>query len=129
MSKWPMGYATGPQKLSIDDVRKLQDVTPEQARGVMKSILGDADFAELERRVLASMTEKERRQALAACYGAGQIKQGIVAGEYPPPDVLAELDRIGVRGTVTGRFTQSEPPFKELPKAWKPAVPGEDPPF
>lgn len=115
-----MGYATGPQKLG--------KVEPVDEAALRQKFL-DVDYSQLEARVVASMSEKERRQALAACYGAGQIKQGIIAGEYPPPDVLAELDRIGVRGTVTGRFTQSEPPFKELPKAWKPKAPGEEPPF
>lgn len=78
--------------------------------------------------------DKERRQALAACYGAGQIKQGLIAGEYPPPDVLARLDLIGVvshRGTVTGRFSSTKSNLVEVerPETWKPSVEGEEPPW
>lgn len=61
------------------------------------------------------------RQRLAAAYGAGQIKQGQIAGEYPPPDVLEDLSKVGSQeiahmtrtGTITGRFTRTEPPFHE----------------
>lgn len=141
--KWPHAYSTGfvkmgtvtgrfpsqpeTQELTPDDVRKLQEITPDQARGIMRSVLGDADFAELERQVLASMTKQERRQAIAAAYGAGQIKQALIAGEYPPPDVLAELDRIGVRSPRTP--VREEPTVRYDAPAWKPTVPGEEPPF
>lgn len=78
--------------------------------------------------------DKDRRQALAACYGAGQIKQAQIAGEYPPPDVLARLDLIGVispRGTVTGRFSSTKGNLAEVERvtAWKPTVEGEEPPW
>lgn len=67
---------------------------------------------------------REKRQRLAACYAAGQINQGRIAGEYPPPDV-EDLSKIGSQeiahitrtGTVTGRFTHTEPPFREM-KPW-----------
>ncbi|UXO93719.1 hypothetical protein Pan1_04 [Pseudanabaena phage Pan1] len=97
--RWPQAYSSGPQKLSHDDVRKLQDVTPEQARGVMKSVLGEADFAELERRVLAML---------------------------PPAHVLMELERIGV---VPKTPVREAPPVRYDAPGWKPSFPGEDPPF
>jgi len=52
---------------------------------------------------------------LMAAYGAGQIKQAQIAGEYPPPDVL---------GTVTGRFSSSKPNIREqLPsRSYRPAM-------
>lgn len=121
MSKWPTAYAMGPQKMG-----KVEEVDPEELR---KRFL-ELDYSSLERRILANMTEKERKQALAAAYGAGEVKQGIVAGEYPPPDVLRKLEEIGVGGgTVTGRVTRSEASFKEVPKAWKPSPGDEEPPF
>lgn len=46
------------------------------------------------------MTKKSIMQEMAACYGAGQIKQGLIAGEYPPPDV-----------SPTGRITRRGWPF------------------
>lgn len=63
--------------------------------------------------------------AIMQAYGAGQIKQGLVAGEYPVPKVTIDIETIedGVPaytyagGTVTGRFTRKHPPFEELPKA------------
>lgn len=73
------------------------------------------------------MTDKERRQKIAAAYGAGQIKQAQIAGEYPPPyvDTGEDLSKVGSQeiahitrtGTVTGRFTHTEPPFREM-KPW-----------
>lgn len=56
---WPMGYAAGPSKLTIEDVRKLQAITPDQARGIMQTVVG-VDWSELERRVLAWQAEMER---------------------------------------------------------------------
>uniref|UniRef100_A0AAU7VGZ2 Uncharacterized protein n=1 Tax=Dinoroseobacter phage vB_DshS_R26L TaxID=3161158 RepID=A0AAU7VGZ2_9CAUD len=47
---------------------------------------------------------------LAAAYGAGQIKQAQIAGEYPPPDVLGDVK---VGGTVTGRFSSTKPNIRE----------------
>lgn len=48
---------------------------------------------------------------LAQAYGAGTIKQGQIAGEYPPPDMLEDLKPMG--GTVTGRFSSSKPNIRE----------------
>jgi hypothetical protein len=55
----------------------------------------------------------------------------LMQGQYPPRSMLDELDRIGVRGTVTGRFSRHAPVhIEEKPKAaWKPSFEGEDPPF
>ncbi|HEY7823750.1 MAG TPA: hypothetical protein VIG24_12990 [Acidimicrobiia bacterium] len=50
--QWPQAYATGPRKLSADDVATLAAITPEQARATMQTIMG-ADFSELERRIAA----------------------------------------------------------------------------
>lgn len=49
--------------------------------------------------------DKARRQELAAMYGAGEIKQALIAGEYPPPVI---------EGTRTGRFSSSTPPLEEV---------------
>jgi len=58
---------------------------------------------------------------LAACYGAGLVRQGQIAGEYPPPPVdvpetpgipRADADAAS-SGTITGRFTRTYPPFHE----------------
>lgn len=49
------------------------------------------------------------QQRLAAAYGAGQIKQALIAGEYPPPDVLGDL-------TPTGRHRR--PPEMRWPQAY-----------
>ena len=62
------------------------------------------------------------KQALAACYGAGEIKQAQIAGRYPPPPVPLPLtpgDRVEPTlcrgsGTITGRWTSNKPPFHEL---------------
>lgn len=55
------------------------------------------------------MTDKKSiMQEMAACYGAGQIKQGLIAGEYPPPEVSLPLT---FGPTVTGRFTRRGWPF------------------
>lgn len=53
--------------------------------------------------------------ALMQAYGAGQVKQARVAGEYPPPDVL---------GTVTGRLSSAKPNVREqLPsREFKPVL-------
>lgn len=61
-------------------------------------------------------------QILAACYGAGLVRQGQIAGEYPPPPVdmpkTTEASRADaaseVSGTRTGRITRADPPFHEL---------------
>lgn len=53
------------------------------------------------------MSDRERRQRLCAAYGGGQIKQALIAGEYPPPDVLGK--------------TLVDVPFEELernPAVW-----------
>lgn len=80
------------------------------------------------------MTDRERRQKLGACYSMGQIKQGQIAGEYPPPpadipncpvDLSADaesralLQGSGIGRTVTGRLTRETPPFEEIPRARK----------
>lgn len=52
--------------------------------------------------------DKARRQALAACYGAGQIKQAQIAGEYPPPAIEYPT------GTISGRWSSKMPPFEEV---------------
>lgn len=49
---------------------------------------------------------REKQQRFLAAYGGGLIKQGLVAGEYPPPS-----------GTITGRFTRTTPPFREIPSS------------
>ena len=52
------------------------------------------------------MKDKKKVQALADAYGAGEIKQGLIAGEYPPPEVEHH-------GTVTGRFSSTTPNMTE----------------
>ena len=62
-----------------------------------------------------------KRQRYAAAYGAGQLKQAQIAGEYPPPPVDAPNmpvnasadDKSTVSGTVTGRFSSTKPNFTE----------------
>lgn len=76
------------------------------------------------------MKDRKLKQLLCAAYGGGQVKQALIAGEYPPPDVLpglnyptdlsadaenrALLQGSGVGRTITGRWTRETPPFIEL---------------
>lgn len=111
------------------DLNVPGDPTSEDCGGDCLSCMAEAGDPDC----IESM-KKIRRQELAACYGAGQIKQGLIAGEYPPPDVLARLDLIGVisrQGTVTGRFSSTTGNLVEVerPAAWKPTVEGEEPPW
>jgi hypothetical protein len=52
--------------------------------------------------------DKKRAQALADAYGAGQIKQALIAGEYPPPPVVEP------EGTPSGRIRQTKLDFWPL---------------
>lgn len=57
---------------------------------------------------MSKRSEKELRQQIADAYGAGQIKQALIAGEYPPPPLEYPT------GTISGRWSHTTPPFKEL---------------
>ncbi len=65
--------------------------------------------------------DKRKAQALADAYGAGQIKQALLVGEYPPPKV-EDLSKVGSReiahmvrtGVVTGRFSHEGPTFEDV---------------
>lgn len=68
-------------------------------------------------------------QILAACYGAGLVRQGQIAGEYPPPPVdvpkTTEAPSADAAsedsGTVTGRITRTDPPFQEFSRSYRTA--------
>lgn len=49
--------------------------------------------------------DKRKAQEFADAYGAGQIKQGQIAGEYPPPVI---------EGTRTGRFSSTTGNFEDV---------------
>ena len=69
--------------------------------------------------IVVSGSDVDAKQVLAAAYGAGLIKQGIIVGSYPPPSISGRMtsegpneqriDRFKFGGTVTGRFSSKDP--------------------
>lgn len=120
MSRWPHAYSSGPQKLSkiADGVHPLLGDYKRVPFDVQGTITGRFTRSQPEFQDPFHERPKEKAASPLVEMDFSSLEARVLA---------AELDRIGVRDPRTP--LREEPSMRYDAPAWKPTVPGEEPPF